>query len=89
MTFTMAGFSATTSFAGLSLRSPLNAACRILPPLGKAGEFDFGDQLRLQPVNVAGLARRVLAAERTFLGLGLLQRRHDAPDRVLARNRFR
>ena len=28
----MAGFSASTSSAGLSWRSPLNAACRILPP---------------------------------------------------------
>src|SRR6266481_4202473 len=29
----MAGFSAVTSLAGLSRRSPLNAACRMLPSL--------------------------------------------------------
>ena len=34
-------------------------------------------------MHVAGLCRRVLAAERTFVGCRRLQRRHDAPDDVL------
>ncbi len=33
---------------------------------GEAGELDLGDQLRLQPVHLAGLLRRVLAAERAL-----------------------
>src|SRR5271169_6654822 len=36
-------------------------------------------------MNVAGLARRVLSAERIFVRRRRLQRRHDAPDRVLAK----
>src|SRR5438445_8027351 len=34
-------------------------------------------------MHIAGLARRLLATERTFVGSGFLQCRHDAPDRVL------
>src|SRR6185437_9906935 len=48
---------------------------------GKSRKFNFGDKLRLQPVDTAGLARRVLAAERAFVRLGLLEDRHDAPNR--------
>ena len=51
---------------------------------GPAGELDFGDELGLQPMHVARLARRVLAAERAFVRGRRLQRRHDLLDLVLA-----
>src|SRR4029077_2612043 len=51
--------------------------------VGKARKFDFGDEFRLQPVNVACLARRILAAERILVRCSGLQRRHDTPDGVL------
>ena len=85
----MAGFSASTSSAGLSCRSPLNAACRILPSSVQPGEFDLGDQFGLQPMHVAGLARRVLAAERAVVGRRRLQRRHDALAPCPGRSRCR
>src|SRR6516164_10328886 len=36
-------------------------------------------------MDVPGLARRILAAERILVGLRRLQRRHDALDRVLSK----
>src|SRR3984885_4349053 len=67
----------------LVLAQALECGLPDIAALGKAGEFDFGDQFRFQPVDVAALARRVLAAERALVGLGFLEHRHDAPNRVL------
>jgi len=52
------GFSASTSAAGLSSRSPLKAASRTKPAL------DLGDEVRLGPIHVRLLARRSDAGER-------------------------
>src|SRR5262249_60692783 len=54
---------------------------------GEAGEFDLRDELWPEPMHVAGLLRRVLAAERTLPGPRRLQERHDAPDSVGAKSR--
>ena len=64
----MAGFSASTSLGRLVLAQPLERRLPHLAVAGPAGEFDLGDQFRLQPVHVAGLLRRVLAAERALVG---------------------
>ena len=67
----------------LVLAQPLERSLPDIAAVGKACEFDLGDELGLQPMHVAGLARRILAAERAFVGGCRLQRRHDPPDRVL------
>ena len=67
----------------LVLAQSLERSLPDIAAVGKAREFDFGDELRLQPVHVAGFARRVLAAERALIRSLGLQRRHDAPDGIL------
>src|ERR1700737_3878795 len=67
----------------LVLAQPLECSLPYIPTLGKACEFNLGDELRLQPMHVAGLARRILATERALVRGRGLQRGHDALDLVL------
>ena len=67
----------------LVLPQPLERGLPDVAAIGPAGELDLGDQLGLQPMHVAGLLRRILAAERALVRRRRLQRRHDAPDDVL------
>ncbi len=77
-----AGISASTSLAGLSWRSPLNAACRIMPAAGEPSKLDLSHEFRLQPVHPGLLAGRILAAERVGLRCRSLELRHQARDLV-------
>ena len=52
-----AGVSASTSWAGLSSRRPLNDAWRIEPSPVNTGVLDLGDQLGLDPVDAGRLLR--------------------------------
>ncbi len=86
----MAGVSASTSSAGLSCAQSLEGRLAHHAVAGPAGEFDLRHQLRLQPMHVAGLARRVLAAERDLVSsAAAFSARQDAPDLVLRQSRCR
>ena len=59
--------------AGLSSRSPLKAAWRMLPPSGPAGELDLGHQLRLHPMDPAPRRDGDPPCERDSVARQLLQ----------------
>src|SRR5271169_3373312 len=69
----------------LVLAQSLERSLAYVSAVGKACKFDFGDEFGLQPMDVAGLARRILAAERILVRLGRLQRGHEPPDRILSK----
>ena len=79
----MTGFSAFTSPAGLSWRSPLNAACRILPPSVKPANSISATSSGFSQCTSRVLRGASLPPNGTLAGGGRLQRRHDTPHRVL------
>ena len=75
-----AGFSASTSAAGLSSRKPLKARLANEAVGRPAGELDLGDQFRLEPDDPGLLLRRADPGEGRLCRLHRLQLRQQVLD---------